>query len=553
MNKNKIAPHGDDKIKELLEIEAEYYSVDESERSQKRTAIRLGTTKDKVRHGLNRIRKWREKFPNDTRLINREIVDGSLTPKEIVGLEFPKLGKIKTYILTSVQNNTKIHKKFFENLVAYTNYLNAELFISTFTYSHNNNGEFSVKRGTSKKQDTLWWPKEVEPYISDDRIQVAKDLVWCGDFNILPTHNDPVSALDSFNGMNSNIFPHVKMRQKAIASQKGEPVKRNITTGTISQLNYVQRKAGMKAEFDHVFGALIVTVDSNGEWNHRQIIGDSNDGSFYDLTTFVADGSVNENVDMSESVIVHGDIHAFHYDLYGDFHNRIKSFTKKINPKYQVLHDVLDFRSRNSHDEFKYFENFKKFQSGFDNVEDEIDYTADVVSAFDEMIDGETLIAYSNHDDQIYRWLNGYNGDFRRDHLNAIYYLELMRKTLISIRDMEENFSIFEYAIRDKHIYYKEKVKFMGEDDTFKVHGIEIAKHGHLGASGSRGSLNQFANYGIKCVVGHYHKGEINKGAYSVGVLGNLEMGYNKGYSCWTHTSCLIYPNGKRTLIDFKI
>jgi len=79
--------------------------------------------------------------------------------------------------------------------------------------------------------------------------------------------------------------------------------------------------------------------------------------------------------------------------------------------------------------------------------------------------------------------------------------------------------------------------------------GIELGMHGDKGANGSRGSLAQFARTGRKCVIGHSHVAGIVEGAYQVGVMGALDMGYNEGQSSWSHSNVVVYPNGKRAVL----
>jgi hypothetical protein len=55
------------------------------------------------------------------------------------------------------------------------------------------------------------------------------------------------------------------------------------TTGAVTERNYVQKKAGQKAEFHHNYGALMVEVDKEGTPFVRQLAADDT-GAFQDLT-----------------------------------------------------------------------------------------------------------------------------------------------------------------------------------------------------------------------------------------------------------------------------
>jgi hypothetical protein len=64
-----------------------------------------------------------------------------------------------------------------------------------------------------------------------------------------------------------------------------------MTTGAVTMPNYIRKKAGIKATFHHVVGAVIVAVDSSGAFWCRHIQANSlKDGSFYDLDRFICEG-----------------------------------------------------------------------------------------------------------------------------------------------------------------------------------------------------------------------------------------------------------------------
>jgi hypothetical protein len=95
-------------------------------------------------------------------------------------------------------------------------------------------------------------------------------------------------------------------------------------------------------------------------------------------------------------------------------------------------------------------------------------------------------------------------------------------------------------------------VLFLREDESFRLFDIEFGIHGHLGANGARGSLNTFRKMGPKANVGHAHSAAILDGIYQAGVSGNLDMGYNRGLSSWSHSHIVTYANGKRAIITMS-
>jgi azurin len=52
--------------------------------------------------------------------------------------------------------------------------------------------------------------------------------------------------------------------------------------------------------------------------------------------------------------------------------------------------------------------------------------------------------------------------------------------------------------------------------------------------------------------TGHTHTASILEGVYTAGVKANLEQGYNKGASSWSHSDIITYSGGKRAIVTFK-
>ena len=94
------------------------------------------------------------------------------------------------------------------------------------------------------------------------------------------------------------------------------------------------------------------------------------------------------------------------------------------------------------------------------------------------------------------------------------------------------------------------RTRFLEPDESFTIEGIEVGYHGHYGLNGARGNRRSFARIGIKVVIGHTHSPGICEGAYQTGTMSRLRLEYVRGPSSWLHTDCVIYDNGKRTLVN---
>ena len=361
-------------------------------------------------------------------------------------------------------------------------------------------------------------------------------------FRLSPTAVRPFSGLDSYTGRASSIIPHVKFAMKTVPTQKVADPKLMYTTGTVTVQNYIQAKAGQKASFHHGLGALVVEVDDNGFGglgNYPLIIM----GSFYDLDLKVANGVITKG--HRPEAMVWGDIHVYWLEPWmRDLCWGQEGILKTLNPKVQVMHDLLDFRSRNHHDVGKPWLEYKKLLADDIDVAQELSQVKEfLMYARSSKI--KTIVVASNHDEALSRWLQ--EKDWRQDVRNSEVYLRLNKAAMGAVKK-GNSFKVMEEAIGNIP-----DVEYLGRDDSYIVckrydGGVELAMHGDLGANGGRGNPLVFAAIGRKSIIGHHHAASWVDDCVTVGVTGNLDMGYNRGLSGWSHTNSLVYPNGKRTL-----
>lgn len=470
----------------------------------------------------------------------------------------PETGQIKRYILTCAQNNTKVFSAFWKNLTFYAAHIGAELMVSRFTYDKSSyaTNPMAVKPGTtSPKEDELWYDSNVASHICDDpeihgscRWRLAPDLVWCAEMNILPTAVRPLSGLESYTGADSGIFPHVKVALQSIASNKHEPTKIIYTTGTVTQRNYIQKKAGLKGQFHHVYGALLVEVDSDGNWWARHLNADSS-GAFYDLTTKVSRGQVIAS--QRVEAITWGDTHAHEITQeVVDTNWGNEGLLDFLKPKYQFQHDVFSMRSRSHHEMRSLDKMFDKFVKGVESVEDEVRRTADIMKLAHRDWCQQVIVS-SNHDRHGEKWLD--ETDYRKDLLNAEFFLEAQLERIRAIKKSQD-WTFLEWASRRAGC--PAAIRFLGIDESFKICGgagrsIECGLHGDLGPDGARGSTQNLAKAGSRVNKGHSHSAMIQDGGYSAGTCA-LEQGYNHGPSSWSISHILSYQNGKRVILTMR-
>jgi len=501
------------------------------------TAKELGISRSSVRRKLTPLG-----------LMKKPLAGGTKEGTKTRALKLPASG-VKRFILTSAQNNTHVHAELLANLEALASYYGAEIIVGTYTYNQNHYCKLSVKAGKDKPAEKeLWYDPAIEKYIKDYRIELGKGLVWAGEYNALPTNVNPLAGLESYTGRKSAIFPHAKLAMRSIATMQGEGVKLNYTTGTVTQRNYIQKREGVIAEFHHIYGALLVEVNAEGQWWVRQLNQDEGTGTLQDLNILVKDGAiVSKNATVE--AITYGDLHGTFADptVVKASHEMLDT----LRPKYQFLHDIMEGVSVNPHDR-KYKNNHSKFHTwlrGYHRLDAELADTVKLLETYNRDF-SKTVIVDSNHDDAwLHRWLQEY--DYRVDPANAELFLKLQDWMYKQIRagKMPRDISVIEYATRNAG--YKAPAKFLLADESFLICGkkIECGMHGHLGPGGRRGSPDNLSKMGRKANTAHTHTTGIYNGLYVAGTSSKLRWTYNLGPSSWTNSHIVTYPNGKRTII----
>lgn len=440
---------------------------------------------------------------------------------------------VRRFVVTSAQNNTRKNNRFFQSLLQYCWYNDAELVVIPIHYKN-------ISLYTASQEYKKTWDKELKQYLVTDEIYLGGNVVVRADINIAATTFNPLSGKEPIGGGRWTIFGHPQFAMEPVANSPGQLPKRMYTTGAVTNKNYSSTNAGAKAAFHHVNGALIVEVVGRHSFI-RQLNADSK-GGFYDLDKYYAPDEI-----ISEQRILAlttGDEHVKHIcpSVVKATYTNENSIVNCLCPKYIIRHDVLDGHAGNHHHDGDDVIKFKKFHVG------DMDYTCelnDVVSFVNSTTPSFTTTVFvpSNHHHFLYRWLN--KVDPRIDHQNALLIHELKAaqyKNALAGKTTDP-FEIFMIPRLTC------KFKFLHWGENFKLKGIDYTQHGDVGVNGARGSAAAFAKIATKLVIGHAHSSRIVRGVYQAGTsTGRLD--YEKGLDNHTNTHCIQYLNGKRTLID---
>lgn len=441
------------------------------------------------------------------------------------------------YVLTTAQNNTEVDPVFMACLLRYVQAMGATLLIARTTYNLN---------GFQQSQDAtegVYYVDAVKPFLVEGQISLG-GVDFVAQANVLPTAKNPLSGFESITPAGVNVvIPAAKIALKCTAALKNGKGKILFATGAVTKRNYIMRKAGAVAASEHNIGALFVDT-SNGGFVARQLELMPGAKGFYDEGTFYAPDY--EMGGCQPEALQFGDIHAEKMEA-----RNLQTMLAQIRhygPENIIVHDVMDFSSRNHHNvkdcAFMFAQSVQA-----QTVAGDIQKVAQVIDAIASETGAKIHIIESNHDLAINTWLK--NADFKTDPINALTYLKCMT-ALYSHIDSRGNtdFNMLQFAYEQiGNGHFGHSIVFHGTDESVILAGVEMGCHGHTGINGSRGSPAQFRTLGIPMNTGHTHTPSITGACYTAGVSASLEMGYNIGPSSWQLANVLTWPNGQRQVI----
>lgn len=447
------------------------------------------------------------------------------------------------FFISCAQINTPAHEGFLKNVKAMCESKGAAILISGFTYNKDGMGHDKMGNADNKDKEYLYDPS-LNPYMTFDRVSLNKKLEFMGSLNILPTATHPLSGLQTHTDTQSAIIPHPKITLESVPTLPGKLAKLLMTTGCMTYPNYMQKKAGQKAEKWHTIGGLWVEIVNDKHFHVRQIMAEE-DGSFYDLTDRWEDGKLSTGHRVES--IAWGDTH------YPDVDNNVagacwfstESMLNILKPKDQFFHDLLDFKCRNHHNRDDAF--FIQSKAN-ERVRAEIEGCAHLLINTSREWCKSHVVA-SNHDNAYERWVREVSASEEPNMDNAIFLLQ-SKLAMYESYKTDKKINMFEWASAPYLRRFDHRIHFMHVDESFRsANGIEYGMHGDKGPNGARGSVKSFARIGTPSFIGHGHQATIFENCWMTGITRTQDAGYNKGPSSWSHTQGIEYSNGKRCLV----
>lgn len=486
-----------------------------------------GLTKDKVEYHFGSLTNLRQKAKDSSPEAFKNIIDEEMfNPKKFAEL-LAHIKPFKKFVITTGVTGCEVHKGFLEAIRYYCAVNNACLLILPCSEP--------TKIGENK-----WFmvPELQKENIVFGDVALNSNL-FISSIKLQAKMIDPITSLTRIGSRHGSfIYASPKQRLKYVPVSNVKYPHAVMTTGAITKPHYtperyMSERTAYIADHDHVIGAIVVEIVDDNFFHFRQIQAESS-GAFVDLGVYYKDNSVG---DLPPKALVLGDLH--HGEEDEKTIDAWMELISEVKPKILVLHDVFDGASINHHETNRTLTKALRSINNQASLEKELTNLAKELNLWASMVE-EVIVVKSNHDMFLQTYLE--EGKYLYDGQNHLTALKLAVKVLEGKDPLKEGVEM--YGLTAKNI------RWLSRDEDYKIARIQLGAHGDVGANGSKGSIKGMeAAYG-NCVTAHTHTPEILRGAWVVGTSTKLKLSYNRGPSSWVHSSCLVYPNGSRQLIN---
>jgi len=494
----------------------------------------MGASRDQVRHHFGTYANLREAVKRAYPELFRGIVSENaiMSPENIAKLK-AKVSKHKRFVITTAVNGQEVHTGFLDAIKSYCKKNNAMLLIMpSHDPAHNLDNSIEWHFDEQIATASLVFS---ELYLNSN--------IHLSSIRITAKQINPHTGLARFvQGEGSAIFGSPKQNLDYIPVSNVKYPHALMSTGAITVPNYSTSRgnslrSAFIAQYDHVIGAIIVEIQDDKIYHFRQVQAAS-DGSFADLgKLYKASGKVEK----IQTKLIMGDYHAGQHDPAA-----VKAWSEladHVQADEVFFHDLFNGLSVDHHSQHKIITLAKRSKDGRLSLEKELEITGKELDYWANKKSVKRLtIIKSNHDEFLDRWAQ--EARFSRDPFNFEAGCKIAASMLAGSDALETGLKLY------AKIKNWNKLHFLKRDQDYKIADIVCGAHGDKGPNGSRGTKANLENSYGKCVIGHSHTPGILRGVWQVGTTSLFDLDYNVGPSSWMHTSCLVYPNGQRQLIN---
>lgn len=521
------------------------YARENNEQPKSADLAEQGITRDAISRAFGSVANLdtaaREQDPDAF----KDVHLGSIfSPKSFDALD-EATRKHKRFVVTTAVTGCQVHDAFYASIQTYCKLNDAALLVLVASDpAHNRDGGLvsvpkHMKYGTIDK-------KLVNEHI------VVRDTALNQNLSISTLKTsakmiDPLTGTDRLGQRNGSIIiASPKQRQRVVPISNHKLPHVIMSTGAITRSdysteNYMSERLAYLADNDHQLGAIVVEVEDDELFHFRQIQADQ-DGTFIDFASGQPlQYSPKGTKKVAAAALVLGDWHSGETDP--QVSEAWKELSEMIKPDHVVIHDGFNGLSINHHEDGDYIQKALRAQNAQLLLESELKTFALDLDYLSSMATKSVVVVKSNHDEFLERYLR--EARYVSDPHN--HYVSL--KIALA---MFEGMDPLQYAVEQMiGLNESTKVRWLKRSEDFKVARIQLGAHGDKGPNGAKGTLAAMEKAFGSSVTGHSHVPEILRGAWSVGTSSYLKLDYNQDSpSSWMNTSCIVYPNGQRQLVN---
>lgn len=436
------------------------------------------------------------------------------------------------YIVTTIQYCAVVNKNLLRNMLNFADKHKVEK-IYIYVMAGKTKDETSISK-------YLYNDDRIEFLYLDKTGMKLNQNLKLFDTKILASQINPLTGFNKkLHRDFSYILPSPKIRYLSIPNTSTYP-RFLATTGALTHGNYKMHIAqGRKADLEHEYGFAYVEVKNSRLFDYHPIMAMRN-GNFNYNREYYHDGEIK---DQQPEALILGD---WHGGPKGDTCPKTRKASirmiEELKPKRVVFHDFINCHSINHHEQSNHLSKARLWKDTKYELEQEVKDCLEELQFFcNKFPDVLFLISESNHDIFLNRYIGEEN--FLEDGQNSIFSCKLF----IQLSDGDKKPALE----RAMSIVGKipDNVRFLCEDEEYRVKGVGLDVHGHRGPSGSRGTPLAFSNNNLKLITGHTHSPAIHPNGMTVGTSTHLKLNYTKGPSSWLNAHSLLYASGKYTLI----
>jgi hypothetical protein len=434
-----------------------------------------------------------------------------------------KLNKnVKRFVITSYTLNAEVNHNFLGALNTYCKKENAQLLV------------FPLKNGKEELVDESL--KDVL-FVTQD-LDLNTNIRLLGLLNKASSYSQPTGLNRIGSRGQSCVVGGNMISISYVATAKGKLPHLVATPGSINDYkrpNVVQKKNYLD-ELDHKLGAMIIEIEDKHFFHQRHVEFNQKTKSFTDLGTEYSSRGIKKKY---PSHLVLGDWHSGSTDTSAS--EVWESLTKSLKINTWVLHDAFDGDSINHHEANNSTKRAQKAEAGLLNLKEELNFfTKDIIGVSKTV--KNLVIVKSNHDEFLNRYLSEMR--YKDEPQNLLTAMKM------HVAWIEHKIDPLMYGVSLLDTPPK-NIKWLKRDESYKVANIELGFHGDRGSNGmKRGSVNTFEQAYGKSILGHSHTPKISREVYIVGTTTSPFPDYGDGPNSWVQTSCLVYDDGTRQLLN---